>query len=29
MVKISLADASQLDDLMSAEDYESFVANEA
>jgi glycine cleavage system H protein len=29
MVKVSLSDASQLDDLMSAEDYESFVANEA
>jgi glycine cleavage system H protein len=29
MVKVALADASQLDDLMSSEDYESFVANEA
>jgi glycine cleavage system H protein len=28
MVKVTLADASQLDGLMSAEDYESFVANE-
>jgi hypothetical protein len=26
---VSLADPSQLDDLMSAEDYESFVSNEA
>jgi glycine cleavage system H protein len=29
MIKIRLADPSQLDALMSAEDYESFVANEA
>lgn len=29
MVRISLADASQLDGLMSADAYESFVANEA
>jgi glycine cleavage system H protein len=29
MIKVSIADASQIDDLMSAEDYESFVANEA
>ena len=29
MIKVSLADRSQLDDLMSADDYESFVANEA
>jgi glycine cleavage system H protein len=28
MVKVTLADTSQLDELMSAEDYESFVANE-
>ncbi len=28
MVKVTLSDASQLDELMSAEDYESFVANE-
>jgi glycine cleavage system H protein len=29
MIRMSLADASQLDDLLSAEDYESFIANEA
>ena len=29
MIKVSVADASQIDGLMSAEDYESFVANEA
>jgi glycine cleavage system H protein len=29
MVKVRLADPSQLDSLMSAEEYESFVANEA
>jgi glycine cleavage system H protein len=29
MIKVSIADAAQLDGLMSAEDYESFVANEA
>jgi glycine cleavage system H protein len=29
MIKIAMADASQLDDMLSAEDYESFVANEA
>jgi glycine cleavage system H protein len=29
MIKVSLADRAQLDDLMSADDYESFVANEA
>jgi glycine cleavage system H protein len=29
MVKVKMADASQLDGLMSAEEYESFVANEA
>ena len=29
MIKVSLVDPSQLDDLMSAEDYESFVSNEA
>ncbi len=29
MIKVALADPSQLDDLMSAGDYESFVANEA
>jgi glycine cleavage system H protein len=29
MVKVKMADPSQLDDLMSAEEYESFVTNEA
>lgn len=29
MIKVSLTDPSQLDGLMSADDYESFVANEA
>ena len=29
MIKVSVADPSQLEALMSAEDYESFVANEA
>ena len=29
MVKVRLADPSQLDSLMSTEEYESFVANEA
>ncbi|HEY5468083.1 MAG TPA: glycine cleavage system protein GcvH [Coriobacteriia bacterium] len=29
MIKVSLSDPSQLDGLMSAEDYESFVSNEA
>ena len=29
MIKVRLADPSQLDSLMSAEEYESFVANEA
>jgi len=29
MIKVSLADPSQLDALMSSEDYEAFVANEA
>jgi len=29
MIKVSIADPSQLDTLMSSEDYEAFVANEA
>jgi glycine cleavage system H protein len=29
MIRISLADPSQVEDLMSSDDYESFVANEA
>jgi glycine cleavage system H protein len=29
MIKIAMSDASQLGDMMSADDYESFVANEA